>query len=610
MASAMGSAQEHMDQQAQADSVRKAAPHGRTIAVTVALLVVILTVPYWLRSNFLLYLATQAGVYMIVALALNFLTGYAGQVSLGHGALVAIGAYSTAILMIDEKLSFWIAAPLAMVIASGAGAVMALPAFRLSTWYFALITLTFAQVVDELLVEWRGLTRGFDGIIGIPPPSVFGHSLTLGGIYIAVVAAVVLQFVLIRNLVRSRLGRAMVAARDNPLSAIASGVSLVRLKMFAFVLSAAMAGLGGAFYAVQKTVLTTDDFAADFSIFFLLIVVVGGAGRLWGPVVGTLVFFLVPELLGALQSWRVLVYGVALLVLMLFAPRGIVGQFEMFWRRRRPRPVPRGSGEIDRFHHDGAILSIEDVTKRFGGVLALNGANLHAAKGLTHALVGPNGSGKTTLLNIISGYYGVDSGAITLGGGSLRGLRPHRVARLGVGRTFQTPKLLNHETVLDNVLLGSFARERATALEIALRLPRARAEALMLRNEALYYLNFVGLSEKADMLAGEVPHGQQRLLEIARALAARPKALLLDEPAAGLSLSELDRLGQLIRDIAEQGTTIVIVEHHLELVADICQSVSVLDRGKVLIEGSPTDVFSHPEVIAAYVGRSAEGQPA
>jgi ABC-type branched-subunit amino acid transport system ATPase component/ABC-type branched-subunit amino acid transport system permease subunit len=583
---------------------------ARAFAGWAVLLVVILSLPIWVGSNFLLYLATQAGVYMIVAFALNFLAGYAGQVSLGHGALVGIGAYATAILMINAKLSFFLAAPLAMIITSGAGALMALPAFRLSTWYFALITLTFAQVVGELLVEWRGLTRGFDGIIGIPPPAIFGHNLPLSGIYILVALAVMVQFVLIKNLVWSRIGRAMVATRDNPHSAVASGVSIVRLKMFAFVVSASMAGLGGAFYAVQKTVLTTEDFSADFSIFFLLIVVVGGSGRLWGPVAGTLVFFLVPELLGALHSWRILVYGVALLALMLFAPQGIVGQIENVWRQRRPATRLNDQGRVQPFHVEGTELAIEGVTKRFGGVLALNDASFKASGGLVHAIVGPNGSGKTTLLNLISGYYEADSGEIRLGETKLRGITPHQIARLGVGRTFQTPKLLNHETVLDNVLLGTFARENATSLEVALRLPRARAEARMLRDEALHYLNFVGLSEKAMNLAGEVPHGQQRLLEIARVLAAHPKVMLLDEPAAGLSLSELDRLSQLIRDIAAHGTTVVIVEHHLELVADICKSVTVLDRGRVLTAGSPAEAFSNPAVIAAYVGRTAIGNPA
>lgn len=577
-----------------------------TLAGGALALLVVLTLPLWLQSNFLLYLATQAAVYMTVALALNFLMGYAGQVSLGHGALVAIGAYATAILMIDAKFSFWLAAPAAMVVTSAAGALMALPAFRLSTWYFALITLSFSGVVEELLAEWHGLTRGFDGIIGIPPPSVFGHKFTLGGVYVLVVVAIVLQFVIIRNLVRSRLGRAMIAIRDNPHAAIASGVSLVSLKLFAFVVSASMAGLGGAFFAVQKTVLTTDDFSPDFSIFFLLIVVVGGAGRLWGPVVGTLVFFLVPELLGALQSWRVLVYGVALLILMLFAPQGIVGQIERARRRRKRAPPSRRSDAAEKVRVEGAALEIEDVRKSFGGVTALDGASVTVARGVVHAIVGPNGSGKTTLLNIVCGYYPAGSGSIRLGGVDLIGRAPHAIARLGVGRTFQTPKLLNHETVLDNVLLGAFLRERANALEIALRLPRARAEARASRADALRYLEFVGLADKALDLAGEVPHGQQRLLEIARALVGQPKVLLLDEPAAGLSLSELDRLGKLVREIADNGATVAIVEHHLELVADICRSVTVLDRGRVLADGSPSETFKNPVVVAAYVGRSAK----
>jgi len=286
-------------------------------------------------------------------------------------------------------------------------------------------------------------------------------------------------------------------------------------------------------------VLTTDDFSPDFSIFFLLIVVVGGAGSLWGPVVGTLAFFLAPELLSSLQSWRILVYGVALLALMLFAPRGVVGQIERARRRREPPSSPASTDSSGEVRVEGAALEIENVRKNFGGVMALDGARISAAPGVTHAIVGPNGSGKTTLLNVICGYYSASAGAIRLGAANLSGLRPHAIARLGVGRTFQTPKLLNHETVLDNVLLGAFPRERASALEIALRLPRACAEARASRADALRYLGFVGLADKASTFAGEVPHGQQRLLEIARALVGRPKVLLLDEPAAGLSLSEL-----------------------------------------------------------------------
>jgi branched-chain amino acid transport system permease protein len=569
-------------------------------------LFVVLTVPLWLRSNFLLYLATQAAVYMVVALALNLLMGYAGQISIGHGALVGIGAYATAILMMDAKWSFWLAAPAAMVITSAVGLVMALPSLRLSTWFFALISLSFAAAVQELLAEWQSLTRGYRGIVGIPPPSLFDKKFELGGIYVLVVVTIVVLLWLIRNLIRSRIGRAMIAIRDNPHAATAAGVSLVRLKLFAFTLSAAIAGLGGAFFAVQKTVLTTEDFSPDFSIFFLLIVVVGGTGHLWGPIVGTLVFFLVPELLGPLQSWRILVYGAALLILMLFAPQGIVGSIARARRLRRKPAMPDMSEMATAATPvDGAALKMDDVRKAFGGVRALDGVRVNASPGSVHAIVGPNGSGKTTLLNIVCGYYPASSGVIRLGNTDLMGLAPHAIARLGVGRTFQTPKLLNHETVLDNVLLGAFPREKATALEIMLALPRARDEARASRRDALRFLDFVGIAEKANYRAGEIPHGQQRLVEIARALVGLPKVLLLDEPAAGLSLDELDRLGKLIRDIAQNGATVVIVEHHLELVGDVCRSVTVLERGRILADGTPAEVFNHAEVVAAYIGRNA-----
>lgn len=567
-------------------------------------------VPAVIDGKFLVFQATQACIYMIVAMGLNVVAGYAGQTSLAQGALVAIGAYASALLMVKLQLSFWVAAPLAMVLTSAAGALVALPALRLSTWYFALISLTFASVVGELIVEWRSLTGGFTGIVDIPRPSLGGYTFTDHGLYLLVLAAAVLTFLVLRNLVNSRFGRAMVAVRDNPLAATASGASLLSIKMFAFIVSAALAGLGGAFFAVQKSVISVDDFGTDFSIFFLLIVVVGGSGRLWGPIVGTLVFFLVPELLGALASWRMLVYGVLLILLMLFAPEGVVGGVERLFKRRRGAGavsgVPVPAGDAERVSIAGAELSVTGVKKRFGGVQALDGVALMAPAGRTYAIVGPNGSGKTTLLNLICGLVRPDAGTVLLDGVPLRGKQPHQLAKDGVGRTFQTPKLLGDMTLLDNVLLGAYAGERANLAEVALRLPRARREARDLQARAMRYLDFVGLAASAEKIAGEIPHGQQRLLEIARALLARPRLLLLDEPAAGLSLDELDRLAALIRGIAAQGTTVVIVEHHLELVGEISDAVTVLDRGRVLTAGTAAEVFSHPEVLDAYMGRAKE----
>jgi branched-chain amino acid transport system permease protein len=582
-----------------------------SVEAVIALIAVLLAfaLPAVIESKFLLFLATQAGVYMIIAMGLNFVSGFAGQTSLAQGALTAVGAYTAAIAMLDGHLSFWLAVPVAMASTTVVGTVMALPALRLSAWYFALISLTFAQVVGDLIVEWRSVTRGFSGIVNVPRPSLFGEGFSDKQLYLLVLIVVVATFLVLRNLIRSRMGRAMIAVRDNPLAATASGASLLSVKMFAFGISAALAGIGGAFFAVQKSVISVDDFSVDFSIFFLLIIVVGGSGRLWGPIIGTLVFFLVPEMLGSLQSWRFLVYGVALLLLMLFAPNGVVGALESVWRRHWPaRRREPTKGFVTEAPIQGAKLEVRDIKKRFGGIQALDGAVMSVDAGTTHAVVGPNGSGKTTLLNMICGFFRADAGFVSLGEVVLLGRKPHAVARLGVGRTFQTPKLLGDMTVLDNVLLGAYAIERASLVEIALRLPRARSEDAELRAVAMHYLSFVGLSERADDLAGNIPHGQQRLLEIARVLIGRPRLLLLDEPAAGLSMSELDRLGELVRGIAGLGTTVVIVEHHLELVGEICDTVTVLERGRVLALGTPAQVFSHPEVVSAYMGRTAKEQ--
>lgn len=582
-------------------------PHLRR-GLLIGLCVVLYVAPLAVGTEYRLFIATQMGVYILVAIGLNLLNGYGGQVSLGHGALVAIGAYAAALTMVDLQWSFWPAALLAMVMAAGVGLLMALPAFRLSTWYFALITLGFAEVIAGLLTEWRALTHGFAGVVGIPAPKAFGYAFTARDLYWFVLTLVVLTLVGMANLLNSRFGRALVAVRDNPVAATASGVSLVRIKIFAFVLSAAVAGLAGALFAVQKTVITPEDFPADFSVFFLLVIVLGGSGRLAGPVVGALVFFLVPELLTALQSWRLLIYGGALLLLMLYAPHGLVGAAEGLWKKLRARlglpnipPTPVAADAPIRAI-DGAQLSVRDVSKRFGGVAALASVDLDVAPGVTHAIVGPNGSGKTTLLNMISGYYRVDQGAIAVEGRRTENLAPHAIARAGVGRTFQTPRLLPHLSVLENVLLGAFTAEKHSWLSAALALPAARREQQASLAEALRYLEFVGLRERAMELAGELPHGQQRLAEIARALVGRPKLLMLDEPAAGLSLAELDRLGELIAAIRGIGATVVIVEHHLELVADICSRVTALERGAVLASGAPQDVFSDQAVVSAYMG--------
>lgn len=581
-----------------------------------ACLIVLAAFPLISGREYPVFIATQIGVYLLVAMGLNLLTGYGGMPSLGHGALMALGSYSTALLMVDGGWSFWAAALVGIVVTSGVGAMMAIPALRVSAWYFALITLGFAEVLRGLLVEWKDLTHSFGGVVGIPMPSIGGYVFSSKELFWLVAALNVICFVMIARLVNSRIGRGLVALRDNPEAATASGISIPRLKLFAFLVSAAITGAAGAIFAVQKTVITPDDFSAEFSIFFLVVVVLGGGGRLWGPVIGTFVFFVVPELMTGLHSWRMLVYGGVLLVLMLFAPNGLAGALSDIFGRLRAR-LAMGAGEADTAptthaaddlavqapaSGKGLTVAIADVVKTFGGVTALGGVSIEVAAGTVHAIVGPNGSGKTTLLNVISGFYRPDRGRILLGETDVQTLSPVGVARLGVGRTFQTPKLLPELSTLDNVMLGGFAAEHASTAEIALALPRALSEARTQRQEASRYLNFVGHGARALDLAGDLPHGQQRLVEVARALMGCPQVLLLDEPAAGLSLDELDKLASLIRSIRTMGITVVLVEHHLELVSNVCDRVSVLDRGKVLAEGSPQEVFENQAVIGAYMG--------
>lgn len=603
-------------------------------------------------SNYHVFVAASAGVYLLVAQGLNLLLGYAGQPSLGHGGLVAMGAYGSALVMVSQGWSFWVALLFGAVVAGAAAALMALPAMRLSAWYLALITLGFAIVVEGLIVELEPMTGGWSGLSGIPAPELFGVVLGDRGMYWTILGINVLVALAIRNAIKSRLGRALAALRDGPETATANGVHVRLAKVAVFVASGVLAGLAGALFAVQKVVITPDDFHVEFSIFFLVVVVLGGAGRLWGPVLGTLVFFAVPDLLVGLAEWRQLVYGVVLLLLVVFAPEGLIGLLDRLahrWRSWYPvapdgvathphdgdetgesgdadmsHPVECGPGQevrtttddrpavdpkpelaVGRLRHDepnGVVLSVRDLVRSFGGVRALDGVELDVGRGQVHAVVGSNGSGKTTFLNLVSGFYRSDGGTICLGGQRIDGRPPWYIARAGVARSFQTPRLLGDLTVIDNVLLGAYARETTSAAELVVRAPRAGRERRELTEEAAGLLDFVGLGDAVEAKAGTVPHGYLRLIEIARALMSRPQLLLLDEPAAGLSLDELERLGDLIDQIRGQDLAVIVVEHHIELVADVSDMVSVFDRGRILAHGTASEVFDRADVAEAYMG--------
>lgn len=571
-----------------------------------------LLLPVWL-SGFSLFLLSLAGTYVLAAVGLNLLKGYCGPISAGHGALMAIGGYATAILMVDHGWSFWPAAVVAVVAAGVAGGLVALPSFRISAWYFALLTLAMALVVEGGLGEFSGLTHGHGGIVGIQPPEFFGRVLDTQGLYYLVLVLNAVGLLLLARILASRFGRAMLGVRDAPAVARASGISTAGTTVWAFVLSAAYAGLGGALYAVLKQVLTPDDFDFHLSITLLIYVVLGGLGRLWGPVLGVGLFFWLPQRVEWLAEYRLLALGVLLLAVSVAAPEGLMGLLASATKRLRRSPTEpaavqsttAASGERHRppgSQVDGARLDVRSVSKHFAGVRAIDDLSMVVEAGEVHGLIGSNGSGKTTLLNIVSGVYAPDGGTVRVGEEDITGLKSHIVARRGVARTFQTPALILRLDAVENVLLGADNVAQQHVLGEVFGLPTARQEKEALREEANAWLDFVGLGGTRHTRADQLPHGQQRLVELARAMMVRPRLLLLDEPAAGLSMTELDHLERCLLQIRGLGVTTVVVEHHLDLVRGVASAVTILDQGRVLATGAPDVVLESPEVRATYMG--------
>jgi ABC-type branched-subunit amino acid transport system ATPase component/ABC-type branched-subunit amino acid transport system permease subunit len=579
-------------------AARAAAMPLAILALTLGALAVVLR-----GDGYTPFVLALVALATIVGVGLNILVGLTGQVSIGHVGFYAIGAYAAAILM-QHGLSFWLALPAAAAVAGVIGALLAVPAMRVSGPYLAMMTIAFSFIVEHLSIELRGLTGGQNGLMNIAQPHVGRWLDGERGLaaLTAVIAGLALYF--FHRLARGPLGKAMVAVRDSETAARAVGYNPVIVKSVAFALSAALTGLAGGMFASLMTFVAPSSFPFSQSILFLLAVVVGGAGYTLGPVLGAVVTVVLPELIASVAEYRLLLFGALLLAVLWIAPEGILGTLARYARRPARRTASQSAFSIAGFldARERHSLTVQGLTIAFGGVKAATDVALVAEPSRVTALIGPNGAGKTTVLNMIGGFYRPDAGSLRLGGRNLAGAPAWKAARSGIARTYQTTQLFSSMSVLDNVLSGL----RRGRLGHPLANPASTDE----RAVAEGLLAFVGYAGAVEAAAADLAHVDRRLVEIARALATRPAVLLLDEPAAGLMRADKAALGSVLRKLADAGLAVLLVEHDMALVMGVSDHIVVLDAGRPIAAGAPDTVRRDPKVKQAYLGSGEmQGRP-
>jgi branched-chain amino acid transport system permease protein len=567
-----------------------------------ALLAVALVLPFT-SNEYWAVIATRAAVYWILVSGLNLVVGFSGQLAIGYVGLLTLGAYTASVLSLRTGIGAVPALAAAGIVGALFGALVGLPALRLRTFYFAMATLGFATIVTQVALAWTSVTGGGIGVPGPMLPAPFDTPWGFSSVCLAIAA---LCTWMTANVAASRFGRALVALRDAEVAAEATGISKPAMLLTIFLFSGAVAGIAGGLFAGLQSYITPDAFTFDLSVLFFIAILIGGRGSILGPLLGTILLTVLPEIAAPLVAWSTFLYAALLLVIVLAMPGGIADLLD--FKNRRPLesdraiiPRPQLLAGILGHAAERRPLSVRNVSLSFGGVRAIDGLDLDLLPGEVHGLIGPNGSGKTTTLNVISGFARPNQGEVVIGEDALPRAPQTRAGR-GIARTFQTPRLIGEASVLENVMVGGTISGRASFVETLFCLGRHRRDEADLREAASLALRVVGLEALAPVRADRLQHSELRFMEIARALMLRPGFLLLDEPAAGLSAEEILRLGALIRQISRCGTGVLLVEHHADLIFDICDRVTVLNLGQVLAAGTPAEIRAHKEVVSAYLG--------
>ena len=542
-------------------------------------------------SGYTLNILMQAVTYAIAVTGLVVVLGYCGQISLAQAAFFGLGAYGTALGLVDYHLPFIAAFASGLVVAGLFGLLLGFASLRLGGHYLAMVTISFQQILTLVLTNWISLSHGPDGVSGISRPASLASGPAYLGLCLVALVAVTLYAWRLKT---SRLGRAMQAVRDNEIAAGTCGINVLRTKVLAFGISAVLGGLGGGLFAGAFAYISPDQFSFAESVVLLTMALLGGVQSPFGALVGTSLLVILPEWLRFLQRIYLAVYGGAVILIMVFLPDGLWGLAARFVRRERAvegdvTPLPLLSQSAGASAEQ--VLRIEGLAKHFGGLKALDGVDIAVRRGTVHALIGPNGSGKSTFINVLTGLYRPTAGRIAFAGTDITGLPPHLRTRAGLARTFQNIRVFRGMTVLENVMVGAERPGNDVAGQPGPVVERALAA-----------LEFVGRRGDALRPVGELSYGHQRHVEIARALAGNPIVLLLDEPAAGLNMTEKGELGVLLRRLKGHGLTILIVDHDMHLVESVADQITVLNFGRRIADGLPQAVLREPDVIAAYLG--------